>query len=143
MRSCQPQWTCLEHYYPSLDTSFSFPFLQMHGAVFRFPSKALSIKAFSLFGWQFSKSLFGSVLQQRGLVVFLMLYGLLFFFNTTRPKHESIDHFSLALLYLFPFSFTTWRATLFMWLQENSNGKKKGYEGKENGQTGGSKIGAK
>jgi hypothetical protein len=49
--------------------------------VFRFISKALSIKAFSLFGWQFSKSLFGSVLQQRGSIVFYMLFGLLFHFH--------------------------------------------------------------
>jgi hypothetical protein len=31
------------------------------------------------------------------------LWSSLSFPNTTRPKHESIDHFSLALLYLFPF----------------------------------------
>jgi len=47
-----------------------------------------------------------------------------FFSNTIRPRHESDDHFSLALLYLSPFSLAPLECPLSHVVTRNSNEKK-------------------
>jgi hypothetical protein len=48
-----------------------------------------------------------------------------FFFDTIQPRHESFDRFSLALLYLSPFSLPIRRAALSTWPQETVMKKQK------------------